>query len=292
MTSDPLGKVDRDLGEIIDLHAKLLTQAVRDGAHRLMPGGHAMVALANVANMEAWENQQQATERYEQAYTSVEDEDPDDAWSPFQLLEFWSEQWRREHGAEYGRRPTIATEASFLRWCLNWAWENEPAWNDFAQDVNLARLKLENILTAGNRVERTRVQCDATDCLERQTERGIEQPKARNLIRLVDVRGREDVWKCPGCRGRFDEHGFKRATARQMHHERAERFVPLPDAISTLISQGRGERTVRRWLAPNVTDHESVVQGYCEVTTRRVFVFWPDLWRRHLATRKTPRASA
>lgn len=286
--TDPVTRVGRDLDAIIDLYAKLTEQAVRDASHWMMPGGAAMVALGNVANMEAWENQQQATERherrvegYDRAYTSVEDEDPDEAWSAFQLLEFWSEDWRRIHGAEYGKRPTIASEANFIHYLLEWAWDNEPQWDDFARDVNQARLKLEDILTAGRRVERTRVLCSNPAC-----------PSPRRLIRLVGNQGREDVWKCPGCKTRFDEDGFKRATARQMHHENGQRYVPLSDAISTLVSQGRGERTVRRWMAPIEGEMEEVIEGYCDITTRRTWVFWPDLWRKHLATRKTPRASA
>src|SRR5689334_20534393 len=132
MSDDPLVKVSRDLREILAMHERLIVEAISKGDHKLMPGGPAMVAMGPVANLEAWGWMQDATERLGRAYTSEPDEDPDDAWSAYQLLEFWSEQWRRELGAEYeGYRTTIATEAGFLRSVLEWAWNNEPAWDDF-----------------------------------------------------------------------------------------------------------------------------------------------------------------
>lgn len=328
--ADPVTKVARDLSAIVELYIRLLSQAVQQAGHPMMPGGPAMAALGNVANMESWENQQQATERYHdhadvrlrRCYTSVEDEDPDEAWSAFQLLEFWSEGWRAEHGAEYGQRPSIATEASFLRWSLNWAWDNEPAWDDFARDVNLARVKLENILTAGHRVERTRVSCNTADCLERQAQRGIEKPSPRNLIRLVEAQGREDVWKCPGCRTRYDSDAFDRAYAAMMRSKQAEKYVTARDAVAVLKEQGTPGHTVRRWLSPperHTADRcvvckrswppqehaacpglrlgeacggdlkpvikrnrDAIVGGYCDIGTRMVWVWWPDLWTKHL----------
>jgi len=267
---DPVTKVARDLSEIVDLYARLVSQAVRHGGHHAMPGGAAMAALGNVANMEAWENQQQATERHEhrvegylRAYTSVEDEDPDEAWSAFQLLEFWSEDWRRIHRAEYGRRPTVATEANFIRYMLDWAWDHEPRWDDFAADVRSARLRLEDILFDGKRVERSRVECDT--CQTR-------------LIVLRCQGEDDDLWKCPGCKQRFDRDALNRAHAKQLRSDGAARWVHQSDAIWTLKVQGRPERTVRQWLA----DGEG--EGYCDPITHEVWVWWPSLWRKHLMT--------
>lgn len=268
-------KVARDLTEIVDMHERLAAQAEHQASHPLMPGGPAMVALGNVANIEAWENRHQATERYRKAYTSVEDEDPDDAWSPFQLLEFWSEAWRREKGAEYDTRPTITTEANFIRWALDWAWENEPAWDDFAADVRRARVRLENILSDGKRAERSRIVCDQCEA----------QP------RLIVLRGSaddcsDDWWKCPGCKRRFDSDDVRRAHAKQLRSEGAQRWVHQADAIGTLKAQGRPERTVRAWLA------EGEGEAYCDPVTHQVWVWWPDLWRKHLTTPTRNRATA
>ena len=267
MTIHPTAKVARDLSEILDLHARLQSQAEHQASHSLMPGGPAMVALGNVANLEAWEHMNDATERYARAYTSVEDEDPEEGWSPFQILEFWSEGWRREHGAEYDVRPTIVTEANFIRHCLDWAWQNEIAWEDFAKDINRARVKLEDIVHAGSRVELSRIVCP--DC---------ESKPRLIVLRGTSEDGSDDRWKCHVCRVRLDAEGAHRAHAKMLRSENAERWVHQADAIATLKAQGRSERTVRAWLA------EGEGSGYCDAVTRQVWVWWPDLWRKHLAT--------
>lgn len=273
--ASPVVKVARDLTEIVNLHERLAAQAEHQASHSLMPGAHAMVALGNVANMEAWENRHQATERYARAYTSVEDEDPDEAWSAFQLLEFWSERWRREHGAEYDTRPTISTEANFIRWALDWAWDHEPAWDDFAADVRRARVRLEDIVHAGKRVELSRIVC----------------PECESQPRLIVLRGTaddgsDDVWKCHVCRTRYDAAGASRAHAKMLRSEGADKWVPQADAIATLKAQGRPERTIRAWLA------EGVGSGYCDPSTHQVWCWWPDLWSKHRETPTRKRESA
>jgi hypothetical protein len=392
----PVVKVARDLTEIIAMYATLPDQAEAHGDNPDMPGGRAMVALGNVANVEAWENMQQASERYGRAYTSVTDEDPDESWSAFQLLEFWSEQWRAEHGAEYGQRPTIASEANFIRHSLQWAWDHELHWDEFAADMNRARVVLENVLYAGKRQEQTRVVCDRPTCERPEGERKPQliriygrryvnewecvactaripevrqcdecgaraKPGASDACRrtrkgkacegrLVSVRSDEHcpacwavappqpVWasnpdddrhKCPSCKTRFDADDLLRARAKQLNSEGAERHVVLADAIGTLRTQGRAERTIRKWLEPPIWDQcercrrtwkhqeygscprslgrergacggllttmidgELVVEGYCEVSTHRTLVWWPDLWRRHLTTETRLRPSA
>lgn len=272
----PTVPVARDLSEIIDLYARLASQAENEASHSLMPGGQAMVALGGVANLEAWENRHQATERYRTAYTSVEDEDPDEAWSPFQLIEFWSERWRREHQAEYeGLRPTIASEASFVRWALDWAWRREPQWPRFVSDIRLARVRLENIVHAGKRVELSRIVCP--DC---------ESDPRLIVLRGSADDGSDDVLKCHVCRLRLTPEAAKKAHAKMLRSEGAERWVHQADAIATLRSMGRPERTVRAWLG------EGEGSAYCDPETHEVWVWWPDLWRRHLATPTRQRSAS
>lgn len=320
----PTTKVARDIVAILNLHRSLLTQAIAHGDSPGIPGGEAMTALGNVSNVEAWDNHHQATERhdrgfenYRRAYTSVEDEDPDDAWSAYQLIEFWSESWRRERGDDFERKATLASEANYVKHAVEWAWDNEIAFDDFATDMRRARLRLEDIVYDGKRVDRTRVVCDQPTC---------ENP--RRLIKLhaiYDPTGVLDSYKCPSCKGRFTEDEYQRAYAKMLRSEGAQMHVPLVEALATLKAWGRGERTVRRWLSPmqprdrctacgdvwpaqefNVCpadvegqecggffeqvwtgSREGIVgQGYCEVGTHRVMVYWPDLWTKHLATRQ------
>lgn len=259
-------KVARDLTEIVKLAAGLKVEAAHKANDSLMPGGLAMVALGSVANLEAWENRYEAAEAFRRPAEHVLDED--DQWEPpLQTLCFWSEQWRAEHGAEYDKRPTLETEANYIRWALDWAWDNETHWDDFASDIRKARLRMEDLVNAGTRPERSRIVCNMCDA----------QP------RLLVVRGvaddcSDDGWKCPSCKVRFDAKGAQRAHAAMLRSAGAERWVAQADAIATLKAQGRPERTVRAWLA------EGEGEGYCDPSTHQVWVWWPDLWRRHCST--------
>ena len=279
MTTTPaLVKVAQHLRAIEDMHARLLDHAqahakTHPGGNDL-PGGEAMAQLGPVANLEAWESRQQATERYARAYTSAPDEDPDEAWSAFQTLRFWSEDWRRERGADYEMVHTVATEAAFLRECLAWAWEQEPHWDEFAADVDRARVRLENLLREGERADRSRVTC--TEC-----------DSAPQLIKVWADRLEADEWKCPACKRRYTEEQRYRAFATQLRSEGADRYVTMPDVRGVFDMIGRARRTVVKWFEPG----EEVVRSHCDVATRTTWVWWPDVWRRHLSTRERNRAA-
>lgn len=61
-----------------------------------------------------------------------------------------------------------------------------------------------------------------------------------------------DGWKCPSCKHRYTDDELIRAHGRMLWRPEAERWVRMQEAVATLKSQGRGERTVRRWLAPRL----------------------------------------
>lgn len=278
--SDPLLKVARDLSEIVRLYADLLAQALHKAAAQIdghsLPGGEAMVNLAHVADRETNERRVELQEQahiatckrldHTRCWTGSEDEGESEP--VLQTLLFWSEQWRTEHGYPLeGRRPTVATEANVIRSLLEWAWGNLVEWDDFARDVRDARVRLENLLYAGARQQQTRIVCDRCD---------DKPPRLIHLMGSADD-GSEDRWKCPRCKHRFDAAEVHAAHARMLRSEGAERFIHQADAISTLRTQGRSENTVRKWLA----DCEG--SAYCDPVTHEVFVWWPDLWRRHLS---------
>lgn len=270
----PVVKVARDLREILRLYGELQEQAIADANSRLMPGGAAMHQLGPVANLEAWGNLVDAGEILGRAYASTEDEDPDEAWSAYQTIEFWAESWRRERGDDYDMRRTIATEAGYVRQALEWAWDNEAHWDEFAADIRRARVKLEDVVHDGRRAERSRIVCN--QCTS----------EAR-LVRIYGeaIDGSEDRWKCPACKHRFDADGVHRAHAKMLHSEGAERWIHLADAIGTLKAQGRPERTIRAWLAEGVGD------TFCDPVDHSVWAWWPDLWRKHLTTPTRNRAN-
>lgn len=324
--ADPVTKVARNLTAILELSANLEAQAIEKANDRLMPGGLAMVALAPVANLDEWAEQLEAAEHRHQAnpdrwkFPVIEDED--DWEPPLQTLRFWSEAWRTHHGMTYGTVITLDSEANFIRWALGWAWDHEEHWDDFAADVAKTRSRLENVLNAGTRPERSRVVCDRDHC--------------DTHPRLIKVHSHgsvdDDHHKCPSCKSRFNADEFKRAHAKQLRSAGAEKYVALPDAIGTLKAQGRALPTIRKWLRPPLEhdadicqechlawepdeypccpaetedgdecggllepiysgDANAVIESYCELETHKTWVWWPDLWRLHCATPTRRRAS-
>jgi hypothetical protein len=272
---DAVTKVARDLTEILSLADALEPQAVAKANNpEHLPGGAAMVALAPVASPEAWEHRYEAAERFSRPTQHVADEDDDDA-PPLQLLLFWSEQLRVEHNRESDRRPTIASEVAFIREALHWLWENEPHFDDFARDVNRARVRLEELLYAGNRVERTRVPCNNAACERRP-----------RLIKLYGDRATEDRYKCPCCKKRFDQGDYEDAYAEQLRSEGAQRYVKIQDAVGTLRAQGRPERTIRKWF------EDCLIPAHCDPSTHDVWCWWPEMWRLHLTTKTRKRDAA
>lgn len=301
---DPV-KVSRDLAEIIALEPALFGQAVTlarakvDGTS--LPGGAAMVSLAPVARLSTWTDRiLEAEARWHAAHPDAHADrdhrpdfggDEDDSWEPaLQTLRFWSDHYRRVLGMQYDVIPTIGTEARFLRHetVLPWIFDHEPNLDRFAQDINDARQRLENIVHAGRRAERTRIVCDHCDkqpqlikvyaarvCATCGTP--APPPDKPQHCRVCSTPNAEwvsdpahDRWKCPNCKHRYDADGLRRAHARQLRHESAARYLPLDEARATLVSQGRSERTIRKWLAPAVEEVD-----VCTVCRRQ----WePDEW--------------
>lgn len=281
-------KIARDLTEIGELHKRLLAQAIQKAGAKVdgtsLPGGDVMASLAHVA--EPWRNARRVAlheahhiatcERADHTRCWTGSEDEDDREPVLQTLLFWSEQWREEHGYPLeGRRPTVSTEANVIRSLLDWAWDNLPEWDDFARDIRNARLRLEDLLYAGARQELTRIVCNRCD-------------SGKRLLHLYgpEVDGSGDRWKCPACKVRLDADGVRDAHAKMLRSEGAERWVQQADAIGTLRAQGRSERTVRKWLS------EGEGEAYCDPITHEVWVWWPDLWRKHLTTATRRRETA
>jgi hypothetical protein len=246
---DAVTKVARNLSAIEDMTAQLLTQAVHKANDRTMPGGDAMVALASVASPEAWEHIFEAEEGRGLDVSHVEDED--DTWEPpLQTLLFWSEQWRTEHGYSLDRRPTIASEAGFVRWALNWAWDNEPHFEDFARDIGKAKRRLENLLYAGVRVER------GAPCL-------YDECKGRRVIRHIDHNGERDDWKCSSCKREWNEDAYARMITAA--HE-ATKFEHIADEVWCSVDYaardtGRSAKTIRTWINRGEISTACIVAG-------------------------------
>jgi len=263
MSTDPRIAVAQHLTAIVELSERLEDQAINDANDHLMPGGLAMVALASVANLEAWAHKVDAAERHG-LRLAIED---DDEWvPPLQTLLFWSEDLRRTHDLENESRPTIASEANVIRWALDWLWENEPHFEDFARDMRDARRQTETLLMAGERADRIRVTCP--DC-----------EAGKRLIIMYGATEDDDQWKCPACKHRFTADDVDRAYRKQLRHQGAERWVRMADAVSIMRGYGWRGESVRGWV--DGTDVEAATDD-----TGTLFAWWPDLWRAHLVNRQ------
>lgn len=284
-------QVAADLTQIETLYEALLVQAIHKAGDRLMPGGEAMVALAGVASPDEWAEQIAAIEMHHLATCDRLDHtrcryaehalDEDGAEPPLQTLLFWSEQWRTEAGYSLDRRPTIRTEANYIRGALNWAWENLVEWDDFAADIASARTRIENLLMAGDRVAVRGVPC---------------MYDQRPLIKkLVPTRGEDGEktwrltdWHCPACKRQWSDDEYARnVTAANWRAQRED--VEGEVWCSTKYAAthvGRPESTIRQWL------HKGYLATVCIVTGRRErFVRLSDVEERDQTTGRRKRAA-
>lgn len=272
--TDSRVKVARDLTEIVNMSALLDDQAEHKANATIdgtgLPGGMAMVSLAPVANLEAWTNRFDAAGRKQQDLM-VEDEDPD--WEPvLQTLCFWSEDWRRENHAEWGARPTVASEAAFIRWALDWAWENELRWDDFCADIRKARVRMENVMYAGDRPER------GAPCL-------YEECRGARLLRKMEPTRDEDghkVWRqsdwfCPRCHRRWDNDRYVANVAAAAWNAQAEVIDGETWCSAKYAARqvGRPEVTVRSWVSKGLFATACIIAG-----RRATFVRLSDVQRR------------
>lgn len=265
-----MATVAGDLRAVVAMHERLLAEAVHSANDPLMPGGKSMVELGPVANLETWANLIDGLERRWLDYYGLPGEDmpnwaenEDDTWEPpLQTLLFWSESWRHERGYPLeGRRPTIATEASFLRHSVEWAWDHEPHFEDFAKDVAAARRCVEDTLHEGDRAER------GAPCLY-ETCNG-----ARLTRRLKPTRDKDGAkvwvhtdWKCRRCGSSWTEDRYAAMVtaaheATKIEEVSGEMWCSVDYAARKV---DRSVKTIRTWI-----DRSELV-ALCMIAGRRL----------------------
>lgn len=252
----------------------------------------------------------------------ADDEDEDDE-PPLQTLVFWSEAWRTQHGYSLDRRPTIESEVNFLRGALEWAWDNELHWDDFCADIRRTRVRLENTVNAGKRSTRSRVECSECDahprllmlhgagedtdvwkcpaCRHRYLRDDMLRAHAAQLRRESAARyvDQADAIGTLVAQGRHDRTVRKWLEPPRRHVAdrctECRRRWPAQEHSSCpgrMVDDGRPETCGGDLVPVRRGDAEAVVGGYCDIRTRKVWVWWPDLWRLHLATPTRRKASA
>lgn len=269
MTDNPRADVAQDLRTIVALHDDLLTQAVHSANDPLMPGGQAMVELAYVALPSQYARQIDYLEEVLETYPDLNHED--DSWEPpLQTLLFWSERWRIDRGFPLeDRRPTIGSEAHFLRTSVDWAWENELHFEDFVKDVADAKRRIENTLSAGNRVAFRGVPCMYESCRGTQLVRKTVPTRGKNgkkTWRLSD-------WHCPKCKRSWTPEEYTRNIYAAIQRSKIEQ---IDDELWCTVDHaatrtGRPEGTVRSWVS------RGDVSAVCWIDGRRTLVRYADV---------------
>ena len=258
--TDLVAETSRNLTQILDLQAALPDRALDLGASPLMPGGDAMVELGPVARTDHWARRQHLDETSGIRHDHAEDADPDEHWTAYQTIRFWSEAWRIDHDADYpDLQPTIETEAKWLRANLD-TLRLDLHFADFARDIATAKAKLENRTRRGKRPAFTGIPCVDPACdgarLQRWTEpaRGADGTK---LWRLSD-------WRCSRCRLSWDEDAYarleaahRRATGQRGHFLNLDGhvWVSVPKAAEII---GQPRATIWKWITLNQVPHRQV----------------------------------
>lgn len=191
---------------------------------------------------------------------------------------FWSEQWRAVHGMIRDARPTIVTETNYLRWAIDWAWENEPKWDAFVADVIKTRSRMEAILMQGERPTARGVPCMYDECKKARLIRKTVPAADKNgnkIWRLTD-------WHCPSCKRTWTEDEYQRNVYAAIHREKmylaqAGDDLELYCTVELAAKRvGRPVSTVRVWL------HREQVSEICVITHRSWrFVSMSDVEHRH-----------
>ena len=280
-------QVAQALTAIEKLYTDLEAQAIHKASDRLMPGGEAMVALAPVGSPEGWAENVAAVELFHLStcpkidhtrctYTGDDGSDGTDDEPVLQTLLFWSEQWRAGLGYTLERRPTVTTEAAFIRHRIDWAYE-QPDWGDFAKDILKARTRLENLLSAGERAERGAPCIYDNTTLTRRHE-PYRDEEGRKAWRLTP-------WFCPKCHRSWDEDAYARMVTAASELTKVEPingddWVSLDYAARKI---GRPLSTLRVWI------HRGELALACIITGRRErFVNLTEVQQRHERSTRRP----
>lgn len=245
--------VARNLRAIEDMSTRLEARAIDMSMTATAQPSNAMVDLAYVARPGPYAWQIDYLERVFDIHPDLSADD-DDWCPPLQTLCFWSDQWRVIHDKELdGRRATISTETNFLRWCLEWAWDNEPHFEDLAKDVALARRRLEDTLHEGQRLIQG-VPCMYDECGGRRLQRKLRPKYDKDGNRVRDEKGNglwdfED-WTCPKCKRTWTDDEYARNVTAA--GERAKREDIGGDtwcsADYAARKVDRSVKTVRTWI--------------------------------------------
>lgn len=268
-------RITIDLRAVEDLCAYLGEEAIEHPTDKRGPGGEALMMDSPASNLEAWEHRYEAAEadarRRELAFVSGYGGrdyagDQDAELHPLLVLATWEDALRDERDQPTDLRATITRAAAYIRGSLEWAFSEDEngdqrflGVDQLSIDLRQCRAMLENLLSAGERAERSRVKCVAEDCDERP-----------QLVRKYADAAADDHWRCPACRARYDHDEFIRALGIHLHSEAADdAWVTVADAAHSI---GRPANTVRTWIKA-----EKVSTQITPGPPTTTYVLWTDI---------------
>lgn len=175
-----VGHVRDDLDEIVDMHARLLTEAVHRGhsgdREGQVLGGDAMVMLAM-----RWREQTGIASDGDHSHESDADPTP-----PLLTLATWEDAWRDHLGHETTEKASVDAAAAYLGLMLTrMAQDYDLPFEDFARDVRAVESRMRSVLHDTNRGDPANIGC--FDC-------------GHKIERRLTSKGFEDHWTCTHCR--------------------------------------------------------------------------------------------
>lgn len=264
MSTDLRVQIARDLRAIVTLWRDLPEEAAYRADDKEFPGGDALVMLAPVANLEAWEHRYEAAEHAGRDTRYVNDQEAE--LHPLLVLATWEDAIRDERDQPTDLRATVERAADYVGKSVDWMLDvddygdqNFLGIDQLSIDLRRCRAMLENLLMDGERAEWTRVTCINDHC--------DEKPR---LMKVYGDTAADDRHQCPACRARYDYDEFISAAKIHAASESADdAWVTVADAAHSI---GRPARTVRTWI----NDHKVSTQRAPGVPTT-IYVYWPDI---------------
>jgi hypothetical protein len=232
-----------------------------------IPGGDALVLQAPAATERGKVAQLLHRALFGLDVSHTQDESRADPTPPLPVLLHWEDRWRSMLKQPTGLGPTMGRSFAYLDEHMHEA-ARDLSFVPFAKGMARLVRQLEDVLTDGERPERSRVPC--WDCGTR-------------LVKAYGATEAEDHWLCPRCGERYDKGRYDRAKHDHLASAGAERYVYIADAAAAV---GRPEQTVRTWV------RKGMVRTSRDPKTARLVAWWPDIRQAHMdaATRKRKRS--
>ena len=221
MCASCLGETRTNLAAIIAMCARMLGEAIRRGLN-----SQAAMLAGPTADPEAWGYRRMSAiaGRIDPAWLE-DNHDDSTAW----VLGTWEMLVRQHLDQHTDDRLTLTEAWAYLDQHLTrLAHDPDFPIEELSRDARACRSHLEDVLRDGEQVEKTRVTCTSDDCRKRP-----------RLERRYATEARWDAWVCPSCGKNYDDRDYRDAHAQQLRHKGAEKFMPVREAIATLVSQGR-----------------------------------------------------